>query len=270
MRICQEHKDDLATKATKATKDTKRPFAAACSAGVLCGLIVFMPLVGAQAPAASAVPRTADGRPDFSGIWQALNTASWNIQDHQAEKDVPAGQGIVEGNEIPYLPWARAKRDENYRNRLTADPLATCAQPGVPRVMYMPYPFQIVQTPVYVAFLFEYAHTVRHIRLSGTRPEGPIEWALGDSRARWDGDALVVDVVHFNDQTWFDRAGNFHSEQMHLVERFTLIGRDHIRYEVTVEDPKVFSRPWKMAMPLYRRVETNVQILDYVCQSFES
>jgi len=221
-------------------------------------------------PAREAVVRTADGRPDFSGIWQALNSASWNIQDHQAEKDVPAGQGIVEGNEIPYLPWARAKRDENYRNRLTADPLANCSQPGVPRIMYMPYPFQIVQTPAYLAFLFEYAHAVRHIRLSGAHPDGPIEWALGDSRARWDGDTLVTDVVHFNDQTWFDRAGNFHSEQMHLVERFTLLDRNYIRYEATVEDPKVFSRPWKMAMPLYRRVESNVQILDYVCQSFES
>ena len=136
--------------------------------------------------------------------------------------------------------------------------------------MYMPYPFQIVQAPAYVAFLFEYAHTVRHIRLTGAHPDGPIEWALGDSRARWDGDTLVTDVVHFNDQTWFDRAGNFHSEQMHLVERFTLLDRDHIRYEAVVEDPKVFSRPWKMAMPLYRRVESNVQILDYVCQSFES
>ena len=230
----------------------------------------FVPVTAVQAPTASAAPRTADGRPDFSGIWQALTTASWNIQDHQAEKDVPAGQGIVEGNEIPYLPWAREKRDENYRNRLTADPLATCSQPGVPRIMYMPFPFQIVQAPAYVAFLFEYAHTVRHIRLTGAHPDGPIEWALGDARARWDGDTLVTDVVHFNDQTWFDRAGNFHSEQMHLVERFTLIDRDHIRYEATVEDPKVFSRPWTIVMPLYRRVESRVQILDYVCQSFQS
>ncbi|MBI3048072.1 MAG: hypothetical protein HYY76_07140 [Acidobacteria bacterium] len=220
--------------------------------------------------AAPPVPRAAGGRPDLSGIWQALNTASWNIQDHQAEKDVPAGQGIVEGNEIPYLPWAAAKREENYRNRLTADPLVKCSQPGVPRIMYMPYPFQIVQAPTYVAFLFEYAHTPRHIRLSGAHPPGPIEWALGDSRGRWEGETLVVDVVHFNDQTWFDRAGNFHGEQMHLVERFTLTDRDHIQYEVTVEDPKVFSRPWKMTMPLYRRVEKNVQILDYVCQSFQS
>lgn len=230
-----------------------------------------VPLAAAQAPSnAAAVPRTADGRPDFSGIWQALTTASWNIQDHSAEKDVPAGQGIVEGNEIPYLPSAREKRGENSRNRLTADPVTKCSQPGVPRIMYMPYPFQIAQSPAYLAFLFEYGHTTRHIRLNSPHPPGPIEWALGDSRARWDGDTLVVDVVHFNDQTWFDRAGNFHSEEMHLVERFALLDRDHIRYEVTVEDPKVFSRPWKMSMILYRRVESNLQILDYECQSFES
>jgi hypothetical protein len=232
-------------------------------------MYVFVPLLAAQAPV-SELPRTADGRPDFSGIWQALNTASWNIEDHSAAKDVPAGQGIVEGGEIPYLPWARGRRDEHSRNRLTADPLAKCSQPGVPRIMYMPYPFQVVQTPAFIALLFEYGHTTRHIRLSGVHPEGPIEWALGDSRARWEGDALVVDVVHFNDQTWFDRAGNFHSEQLHLVERFTLVDRNHIAYEVTVEDPKVFSRPWKMAMPLYRRIEPRVQILDYECQSFES
>jgi hypothetical protein len=226
----------------------------------------------AQAPAAAAgaVPRTADGKPDMSGIWQVLNTAAWNIQDHPAEKGVPGGQGVVEGNEIPYLPEALAKKAENYKNRLTADAETKCFQPGVPRIMYMPFPFQIVQTPTYFGFLFEYVHTTRHVRLNSVHPEGPIEWALGDSRARWDGDTLVVDVIHFNADTWFDRAGNHHSEQMHLVEHFTMLDRDHINYEITVEDPKVFARPWKMSMPLYRRIERNVQILDYECQSFDS
>ncbi len=233
-------------------------------------MYVFVPFSAAQAPSSAGLPRTPDGRPDFSGIWQALNTASWNIEDHSAEKDVPAGQGVVEGGALPYVPSALERRAENRRNRLTADPVAKCAQPGMPRIMYMPHPFQIVQTPAFLALLFEYGHTTRHIRLTGEHPEGPIEWALGDSRARWDGDTLVVDVVHFDDRTWFDRAGNFHSEQMHLVERFTLVDRNHIRYEVTVEDSKVFSRPWTMTMPLYRRVEPNLQILDYECQSFES
>jgi hypothetical protein len=136
--------------------------------------------------------------------------------------------------------------------------------------MYMPFPFQIVQTPNYIGLLFEYIHTTRHIRLNSEHPEGPIEWRLGDTRARWEGDTLVTDVVHFGGDTWFDRAGNHHSEQMHLVERFTMIDRDHINYEVTVEDPKVFSRPWKMTMPLYRRIEKNLQILDYECQAFDS
>jgi hypothetical protein len=222
------------------------------------------------AAAEDSLPRAADGKPDFSGIWQVLNTAAWNIQDHQAMKGVPAGQGVVEGNELPYLPEALAKRDENFKNRLTADPETRCFQPGVPRIMYMPYPFQIVQTPTYIGLLFEYVHTTRHIRLNSEHPEGPIEWALGDTRARWDGDTLVTDVVYFNAETWFDRAGNFHSDAMHLVERFTMLDRDHINYEVTVEDPKVFSRPWKMSMPLYRRIEKNLQVLDYECQSFDS
>ena len=217
-----------------------------------------------------SLPRTAEGKPDMSGIWQVLNTAAWDIQDHQAMKGVPAGQGVVEGNELPYLPEALAKKNENFKNRLTADPESRCFQPGMPRIMYMPYPFQIVQTPGYIGLLFEYVHTTRHIRLNSEHPEGPIEWALGDTRARWDGDTLVTDVVHFNAETWFDRAGNFHSEAMRLSERFTMLGRDHINYEVTVEDPKVFSRPWKMSMPLYRRIEKNLQILDYECQSFDS
>jgi hypothetical protein len=220
--------------------------------------------------AEDSLPRAADGKPDFSGIWQVLNTAAWNIQDHQAMKGVPAGQGVVEGNELPYLPEALAQRDENFKNRLTADPETRCFQPGVPRIMYMPYPFQIVQTPTYIGLLFEYVHTTRHIRLNSEHPEGPIEWALGDTRARWDGDTLVTDVIHFNAETWFDRAGNFHSDAMHLVERFTMLDRDHINYEATVEDPKIFSRPWKMSMPLYRRIEKNLQVLDYECQSFDS
>jgi hypothetical protein len=239
---------------------------------LLSGVAWFsMNQVPAQTPeAVASLPRTADGKPDLSGIWQVLNTAAWNIQDHQAMKGVPAGQGVVEGNELPYLPEALAKRNENFKNRLTADPETRCFQPGVPRIMYMPYPFQIVQTPTYIGLLFEYVHTTRHMRFNSDHPEGPIEWALGDTRARWEGDTLVTDVIHFNAETWFDRAGNFHSDAMHLVERFTMLDRDHINYEVTVEDPKVFSRPWKMSMPLYRRIERNLQILDYECQAFDS
>ena len=224
----------------------------------------------AGAAQAGAVPRMPDGKPDFSGIWQVLNTASWDIQDHPAAKGVPGGQGVVEGNEIPYLPAALAKKNENFKNRLTADPVnAKCYLPGVPRIMYMPYPFQILQTPNYIAMVFEFVHAVRHVYMNSPHLAGPIEWWMGDSRGKWDGDTLVIDAVHFNAETWFDSAGNHHSQALHLVERYSFIDRDHINYEATVEDPKVFSRPWKMSMPLYRRIERNVQILDYECHAFD-
>ena len=235
---------------------------------LLVALALLADTTAAAGQGASAIPRGADGKPDLSGIWQALNTAAWNIEDHSAAKDVPAGQGVVEGGELPYLPDARARRDENYRNRATADPETKCFLPGIPRMMYMPFPFQIVHTPDHIVMAFEYVNAVRHIFFRGEHPEGPIDWWQGDARARWDGDTLVVDIVHFNDQTWFDRAGNFHSEAMHLVERYTMLDGNHINYEVTVEDPKVFSRPWKMSMPLYRRLEKNIQVLEYVCQAY--
>jgi hypothetical protein len=215
----------------------------------------------------AAMPRTADGKPDLSGIWQVLNTAAWDIQDHAASLGVPGGQGVVEGNEIPYQPSALARKRDNYANRRTADPETKCYEPGVPRATYMPYPFQIVQTPTFVGILYEYIHLTRHIYLDGTpHPKGPIDnWWMGDSRAHWEGNTLVVDVIHFTDQTWFDRAGNFHSDALHVVERYTPTDRDHLLYEATIEDPKVFTRPWKMSMPLYRRQEPNVQLLDYEC-----
>jgi len=217
--------------------------------------------VAAQTP---AVPRTPDGRPNLQGIWQVLNSAAWDVQDHSARLGAPAGQGVVNGNEIPYQPWALAKKQENFANRATADPDAMGYLPGVPRIMYMPFPFQIFQTPDHVTIAFEYAHGIRTIYTNGTpHPRGPINWWLGDSRGRWDGNTLVVDVVHFTDQTWLDRAGNFHSEALHLVERYTLDGPDHLRYDVTIEDPKVFTRPWTMSVLLYRRKEPNVRLLEY-------
>ena len=225
----------------------------------------------AQAPAgqAAAIARTSDGKPDLSGIWQVVNTAAWDIQDHQAQKGVPAGQGVVEGNEIPYQPAALAKKKENYEKRATLDPETKCYLPGVPRITYMPYPFQIFQTANQVTILYEYVHAVRYIFMGSQHPPGHIDWWMGDSRGRWEGDTLVVDLVHFNDETWFDRAGNFHSDALHLVERYTPMGPDHINYEVTIEDPKVFTRPWKMSMPLYRHKERNFQLLEYECYAFE-
>ena len=164
------------------------------------------------------------------------------------------------------MPAAAAKKQENFANRATADPESQCFMPGVPRATYMPFPFEIVQSKDAIAIRYEYAHAVRIVFMDGSKhPEGvPSTW-MGDSRGRWDGDTLVVDVKNFNDQTWFDRAGNHHSDALHVVERYTLAGPDHILYEVTIEDPKVFSRPWKMSMPIYRRVEKNVKLLEYEC-----
>jgi len=235
--------------------------------GFTRSMIAVAVLSVAPIPAAaqvSALPRTPDGKPNLQGIWQALSPAAWDIQDHQARLGVPAGQGVVDGNDIPYQPWALAKKRENFANRLTADPETKGFLPGVPRIMYMGLPFQIFQTPDYMTIAFEYAHGIRTIYANGTpHPRGPINWWLGDSRGRWDGDTLVVDVVHFTDQTWLDRAGNFHSDELHLVERYTQAGPDHLRYEVTIEDPKVFTRPWKMSMLFYRRKEPNVRLLEY-------
>jgi hypothetical protein len=181
---------------------------------------------------------------------------------------VPGGPGVVEGNEIPYQGWALARKKENYEQRATLDPEAKCYLPGVPRLNYMPFPFQIVQTPDEIILLYEYVHAVRYIFMKGAHPEGPIDWWLGDSRGRWEGDTFVVDVVHFNDQTWFDRAGNFHSDALHVVERYTPVSPYHLMYEVTIEDPKVFTRPWKMRMPLYRRFEKDTQLSEYKCVEF--
>lgn len=232
--------------------------------------LALLAAVGAAgAVALLSVPiGAADDKPDLSGIWQVVNTANWNILPHAASADGPGGLGVVVGGELPYLPSALSKRQENYRTRKTADTDARCLLPGVPRVMYEPYPFQIFQTPTVVRMAFEYVHATRNIYLNPQHPEGPIEWWMGDSRGRWEGNTLVVDVIHFTGETWFDRAGNYHSPQMHVVERYTLLDRDHMQYEATIEDPNVFSRPWKMQMILYRHTEPNFQLLEYDCIAF--
>src|SRR5438309_1436080 len=217
-------------------------------------------------------PRTADGKPDLNGILEALNIANWDIQDHAARMgpvvalgaafSVPAGLGVVEGNEIPYLPAAAAKKKENSEHWLTADPEIKCYLPGVPRATYMPYPFQIFQTPQYILMAYEFAAASRTIYMNNSQKSPNDTW-MGWSAGHWEGDTLVVDVTSFNDQTWFDRAGNFHSDALHVVERYTRISPDALDYEVTIEDPKVFSRPWKMRMPLYRRLDKNAQLLEY-------
>jgi len=236
----------------------------------LIGIVVSaVAIAGLAAPAAGqALPRTADGKPDLSGIWQAVNTANWNILAHAAEKDVPAGLGVVEGDQIPYQPWAAAKKKENYENWLSRDPEVKCYLPGIPRATYMPYPFQILQTHNNdILMAYEYASASRVIKMGKTEPP-PVDTWMGQSTGRWDGETLVVDTIGFNDQTWFDRAGNFHSEALHVIERFTRKSPDVLDYEVTIEDPKVFTRPWKIQMPLYRRQDQNAQLMEFKCVEF--
>jgi hypothetical protein len=261
---------------------------AAAAAGAAMATLA-MPVAG-QAPPNRA-PRTASGKPDLNGIWQALNEANYDIQAHMARPAmalragpygplpaapvlalgavgaVPPGLGVVEGNELPYRPEALARKKENQDNWLTADPEIKCYLPGVPRATYMPYPFHILQSDSAITIAYEYAGAVRDIYLKDPGP-APLDSWMGQSVGRWDGDTLVVDVTGLNDRTWFDRAGNFHSEALHVVERYTRASPDVISYEATIEDPKVFTRPWKMSMPLYRRQERDAQIMDFKCVEF--
>ena len=229
----------------------------------------------AQAQAFS-VPRTADGKPNLNGIWQAMNAADWDLQAHEAKAGrpdlgatgaVPPGLSVVEGNEIPYLPSALAKKKANFEKRMTEDPEVKCYLPGVPRATYQPFPFQIVQTPKAVLISYEFASASRLIRMAQLK-ESPVDTWMGQSGGRWDGDTLVVDVTGLNGRAWFDRAGNFASASLHVVERYRLISPDAIMYEATIEDPQVFTRPWKISMPLYRHLEKNAQLLEFKCVEF--
>jgi hypothetical protein len=238
---------------------------------------------GAAAPAAPAQARPAArpariaGRPNLNGIWQAIGTAHWNLEDHSASATpfwqlgalyaVPAGQSVIEGGSIPYLPAALKQREENMKGWPKSDPEAKCYMPGIPRATYMPYPFQIVQGQRDILFVYEYASSNRIVHMSN-HTEAPVDSWMGWSNGKWDGDTLVIEVNGFNDQTWFDRAGNHHTEALKVTERYTLNGDNHLNYEARIEDPKTFSRPWTIRMPLYRRLEPNVQLLEYKCVEF--
>jgi hypothetical protein len=240
-------------------------------------------MVGSVVPASSqqaqagGVPRTAQGRPNFTGIWQAMNTANWDLQAHEARQgpvialgaafSVPPGLSVVEGNDIPYHPAAAAKKKENGENWMTRDPEVKCYMPGVPRAIYMPYPFQIVQSADNILMAHEFASTSRIVRMN-TKEKSPAPAWMGWSVGRWEGDTLVIDVTDQMEETWFDRAGNYHSDALHVVERYTLTDANTINYEATIEDPKVFTRPWKISMPLYRRREPNAQLMEYKCVQF--
>jgi hypothetical protein len=261
----------------------------------LAGAVVSTFVTERAAGQTTRAARVGD-RPNLSGIWQANNEAHWDLQAHEARAGavmqegvypfeyarvpaapvvalgaaggVPGSVGVVQGDgEIPYKPEALARKKENAANWIDRDPELKCFLPGIPRAMYMPYPFEITQSTNKIHMAYAFASTARTVHLDKVE-EPPAEGWMGHSVGRWEGDTLVVDVRSFNDKTWFDRAGNFHSDALHLVERFTLITPDVIRYEVTIEDPNVFTRPWQIAMPLYRRVEPNMQLLEYRCTEF--
>jgi hypothetical protein len=260
---------------------------------VIAGTAVFLPRFIAKSAAQtrggqSTLPRTA-GKPDFNGIWQANNTANWDLLTHEARPMVgqpgllpssvvlgapvlglgalgwvPPGQGVVEGDEIPYQPWAAQRKKENLEHWMDRDPEIKCFQPGVPRAMYMPQPFQIIESQSKIMMIFQFANAERTIHLNKMESY-PNAAFMGYSVGHWEGDTLVVDVSNLTDATWFDRAGNFHSDALHVVERYTPMGHDVIRYEATIEDPQVFTRSWKISMPLYRRLEPNAQLMDFRC-----
>ena len=243
----------------------------------------------ANAGAAGQIRRTTDGKPDFSGIWQANTLANWDLLSHGARPIVaqrgvypdvpvlaapvvalgtigwiPADVGVVEGDEIPYQPWAAARQKENFANWLDRDPEIKCYLPGVPRAMYMPYKFQIIQGTTKVMMAFEFRNADRTIHLDEVVPY-PGDAFMGHSVGKWEGDTLVVNVSSFTPYTWFDRSGNFHSDGLRVTERYTPLGRDAIQYEARIEDAKVFTRPWTIRLPLYRRLESNARVVPFRC-----
>ena len=213
------------------------------------------------------IPRTADGKPDLQGIWQASGNANADLQDHVAGLNMLAGRSVVEGGSIPYLPAAAKKREENFQTRKTADPLSKCYIPGVPRVMYLDFPFQIFQNASAITMAFEWQLDYRLIHMDGTpHPDPQDDFWMGDSRGHWEGDTLVVDVRNINDKTWLDMAGDFHSGALHVVERYRMTDRDTIQYDATLEDSKVFTKPWTIHIALNRRADRD-RLFEYVCEA---
>jgi hypothetical protein len=231
-----------------------------------------------------------DGRPDFNGIWRALNEANFDLEAHTARpamdlRDgphgplptpkvlylgavgaVPAGLGVVQGGPIPYRPEASRIREENRANWIDRDPEVNCYLPGVPRATYMPHPFQILQSENAFFIAYEYAGAVRNVYFEA--PSAPtIQSWMGESTGHWEGDTFVIEARGFNDQSWFDRSGNFHSADLRVTERYTLTAPNVIAYSATIEDEKTFTRPWTITMPLYRRLDRS-SLLEFKCVEF--
>jgi len=255
-----------------------------CLAATLPAVMVHAQQRGARgaAPAVQAppapyrAPRTTDGRPDLNGIWQALDGPNWNLEPHAADfgtvpqlgaiNAVPPSAGVVDGP-IPYTPEMLVQRNENYRNRMALDPEAKCYLPGVPRAMYMAQPFQIIQSTDHIMMAFQFAGGVRTIYMKDPQPAPAPSW-MGWSNGHWEGEVLVIETTGLDDRSWFDRAGNFHSDELKVTERISARSADVLNYEATIEDPKVFTRIWKINVPLYRRVEKNAQLMEFKCVEF--
>jgi hypothetical protein len=223
------------------------------------------------------VPRAGDGHPDMSGIWQAMGTANWDLEDHGPEAGpfyqlgalgaIPPGRGVVEGGTIPYKPDALAKRKQNRANRWKDDPELKCYMPGIPRAAYLPQPFQIVQGTTTVLMAYQFASANRVVNMGKPR-EAAVDTWMGTGNGHWEGETLVIENTGLNDQSWFDRSGNYHSDALKVTERYTRTDRDHIRYEATMEDAQVFTRPWKIALTLYRDVDPNATLGEFKCVEY--
>lgn len=230
-------------------------------AAAMLALSMLAPVAGA-----GDIPRLANGKPDFSGIWQSSGVADYDLEPHGPRKDAPPGAGVIDGKFIPYKPEALARRQKNFAVRATNDPRLKCWTLGVPRSVYFPAPFQILQRERDLTLLHQFGHQVRTIHTNQTlHPEERQEFWLGDSRGHWDGDTLVVDVVDFHDETWLDRAGNYHGLELHVVERWKLLDANTIEYRATLEDPEVYTRPWTLTVHLHRNREPNAQLIEDYC-----
>jgi hypothetical protein len=233
---------------------------------------------GDSAGAESAQSRI-NGQPNINGIWQAMNTANWNLEAHSAEKldefwalgslaAIPAGQSVIDGDgKVPYKPEALAKRDENRAGWPESDPETKCYLPGIPRATYMPFPFQIVQGGGDILFVYTYASANRLVNM-GEPIVPPVDTWMGQSNGRWEGDTLVVETTGFNGSTWLDRAGNHHTNALKVTERFEPVSENHLQYSATIEDSNVFTRAWTISMPLYRHIDPAAQILEFKCVPF--
>ncbi|HWF10258.1 MAG TPA: hypothetical protein VG297_17445 [Bryobacteraceae bacterium] len=229
------------------------------------------------AAAQNSAPKPTPNKPNFTGLWQAFGTADWDIQAHGAEAgpfyqlgaigSIPPGQSIVAGDEIPYLPKALEQKKQNLANRFKLDPVVKCYMPGVPRANYMAFPFQIIQSDKDILIAYEFGSENRLINMGKPQPAVTDTW-MGTSNGHWDGNTLVVDVTGFNGMAWFDRAGNFASDALHVVERYSLLDPNTMNYEATIEDPQTFSRPWKVNVILYKHREKDARLLEFKCVEF--